>query len=48
MVVNCDTVVVTVLVGTNEVTVGVTVAIVVDAHTSLTMIVVSRFFCGGG
>lgn len=48
VVVYCETVVVTVLVGTNEVTVGVTVKEVVEAHTSLTMIVVSRFFWGGG
>lgn len=43
-----DTVVVVVLEATYEVAVGVITRVVVDAHTSLTMIVSSRFCTGGG
>lgn len=43
-----ETVVVVVLVATNEVAVGVNTSVVVEAHTSLTTMVFSRFFRGGG
>lgn len=45
---NSETVVVVVLVSTYEVAVGVKTRVVVDAHTSLTTIVVGvPRFCGG-